>query len=86
MHPRVLFLTMLLAAALSACSRSVPSHLPRTSPASAEAPAAAAAVVGRALREDPPLPGESTEGWSGLDAESAAATHAGHAHGGGHAH
>jgi hypothetical protein len=37
MHPRVLFLTMLLAAALSACSRSVPSHLPRTSPASAEA-------------------------------------------------
>lgn len=87
MHLRTVLLMMLLAAPLGACSRSVPSHFPRTSAASGEAPAGAPAVVGRALRADPPLPGESTDGWVGLDPQSAPAAHVGgHSHGGGHAH
>jgi len=47
-------------------SRSVPASFPNTSPASASAPEASRAPVPRALAEDPPLPGEPTEGWPGL--------------------
>lgn len=45
---------------------SPPSHFSVRSAASPEAPAARAASVGRALHEEPPLPGADTEGWSGL--------------------
>ncbi|MFN7135884.1 MAG: hypothetical protein ACK4N5_27715 [Myxococcales bacterium] len=43
--------------------------VPASSPASAAAEAAPAADVGRALREEPPLPGEPTAGWPGLEEE-----------------
>jgi hypothetical protein len=54
-----------LVAALPACA-SVPSHFSARSAASAESVPAPTADIGRALREDPPLPGAGTEGWAGL--------------------
>ena len=65
-------------------SRSVPASFPSTSAASASAPEASRTSVTRALDEDPPLPGASTEGWPGLRpaAEPAAGGHEQHA--GGH--
>lgn len=60
---------MLFGLSVAACaSRSVPSSFPKTSAASAEAQEAPTARVGVALEQDaPPLPGESTEGWRGLE-------------------
>jgi hypothetical protein len=84
MRTRHLVLLMLLAAPLGACSRSFPSTLPSSSAASSHAAEAPAAVVGRALRGDPPLPGEPTDGWEGL-APSDASPSPTHAHGAGHA-
>lgn len=52
-------------------SSPLPRHLPTSSPASLEAEPVRAAVVRLALDEDPPLPGEASGGWSGLDVEAA---------------
>ncbi len=71
---------------LLGCASSVPSELPPTSPASDTAQPAALPNVGVALREDPPLPGERSDGWPGLPAVSngdMGGMHMGHAgHGG----
>jgi hypothetical protein len=64
--------------ALAGCSRSFPSTFPRSSAASTEAAPARTTVMARALREDPPLPGEPTEGWEGL---APGAPQGGHHHG-----
>ncbi|MDQ3036394.1 MAG: hypothetical protein M3Y87_28610 [Myxococcota bacterium] len=75
-------LLILLAAVLGGCSRSFPSTFPRGSAASLDAPAAPVATVGLALREEPPLPGEPTEGWEALEPSGATApsAHGGHVH------
>lgn len=77
MRTRYLLL-WLLAGALAACSRSFPSTLPQRSAASSEATEAPAAVVGRSIREEVPLPGEPTDGWVGL--ETSESTHGEHVH------
>lgn len=51
--------------ALAGCA-SAPQAYSARSAASLEAPAAPRPVVGRALSEEPPAPGASTEGWAGL--------------------
>lgn len=59
---------MFVGLSVVACaSRSVPMSFPKTSAASPDAEAAPVARVGVALDQDPPLPGESTEGWRGLE-------------------
>lgn len=63
LHCSVLWI--LLSFLLSACGPDVPSSFPRPSPASTSAEEATPAVVGVALREDPPLPGADA-GWVGL--------------------
>ncbi len=50
--------------------RAVPRSFPEASPASRHAVEAKPASVTRALQEDPPLPGESTEQWPGLHPEA----------------
>jgi hypothetical protein len=74
--------------ALGCSSREVPSSFPAGSPASLSAAEAPRAEVARSLREDPPLPGESTDGWAGLEARDTAPAPSAHEHGtdGGHAH
>ena len=42
-----------------------------SSPVAPMAPAGERSEVGRALVEEPPLPGESTEGWTGLEVDHA---------------
>jgi hypothetical protein len=82
-----LFTTLAVAASLSsaACSRDLPSEWPESSPASSSATEVPAAKVTLALDGDPPLPGESAEGWIGLEpANNKPAKHEGH--GGGHHH
>lgn len=61
------FVLVTITAATAACV-SVPSHFSTRSAASIESASAPAADIGRALREDPPPPGASTEGWAGLSA------------------
>lgn len=75
-----LLLTLLWLATLAGCTRSVPTELPRASAASPRGAAAPVARVGRALEEEPPLPGETPEGWEALDQGNrpAAAGHEGH--------
>lgn len=51
----------------AACSRSLPASFPSESAASPEAAPAPAARVGAMLAGDPPLPGEPSAGWPGLD-------------------
>ncbi|MCC6877213.1 MAG: hypothetical protein IT378_23105 [Sandaracinaceae bacterium] len=68
------------AALLLGCTRSMPSSFPRGSAASPEAAEAPRAVVARSLLEEPPLPGESTDGWDGLESPAAADPHGGHRH------
>jgi hypothetical protein len=58
---------LVIALALAACSRSFPANFPRGSAASSEAATPTPTLMARALREDPPLPGESTQGWEGLE-------------------
>jgi hypothetical protein len=71
---------------LTACAtREVPTSFPRDAAASPDAKQAPAAPVGAALAEDPPLPGESTARWPGLDdgqspTDGAADPHAHHHH------
>ncbi len=69
--------------------RSVPASFPASSAASPKAAEAPAPRVGLALAEDPPLPGESTEGWYGLGPDPGAGGghdqhqhHQHHGHGG----
>ena len=57
---------------------SPPSHFSVHSAASADAPAAPTATVAIALREEPPLPGGATEGWSGLAVGAGASGHMHH--------
>lgn len=86
MRTRYVVVLALLAAPLGACSRSFPSTFPPSSAASSQAAEAPAAVVGRALVQEPPLPGEPTDGWIGLEpdaAQPASQVHSAHAaHGG----
>lgn len=82
MRTRLVKFLIVLAALLGACTRSVPSRFPSSSAASTDAAEAPIATVGIALREDPPLPGESTEGWEALEptTSSEAPAHGGHVH------
>lgn len=67
MTTRPALLAIVAAALLGACTRSLPSSFPTTSAASRSAEHAPAGLVGRSLREDPPLPGEPTAGWEALE-------------------
>lgn len=64
---------------LLACTRAVPTEFPSSSAASADARPGRTSDVGIALRGDPPLPGEPTEGWPGLEEEPRQGGHH-HAH------
>lgn len=57
-----------LVTVVGCASRTVPDTFPHASPASTHAPELPPARVDRALSGDPPLPGQSTEGWPGLRA------------------
>lgn len=78
MRIRTLSLLFATIAALAGCTRSFPSTLPSTSAASSQAYEGTPAVVGLALREEPPLPGESMDGWEAL--EPPAPAQGGHVH------
>ncbi len=79
-------LLLITALAIAGCSRSVATTFPPSSAASLEAEEGRAARVGRAIEEEPPLPGERREGWEALEqGESAPVDHSGHG-GHGHAH
>jgi hypothetical protein len=71
-------------AATGCAPHGVPPNLPRSSVASPEGGEAAPARVTLALDEDPPLPGEVTEGWRGLRGDDDASKSAEHDHHGGH--
>ncbi|AUX39389.1 hypothetical protein SOCE26_007800 [Sorangium cellulosum] len=59
---------LLLAVALAGCApRSLPASFPASSAASPRAAEAQPPRIGVALAEDPPLPGEPTRGWVGLE-------------------
>ncbi|WP_437677538.1 hypothetical protein [Sorangium sp. So ce131] len=59
---------LLIAAALAGCApRSLPASFPASSAASWRAAEAPSPRIGVALAEDPPLPGEPTRGWVGLE-------------------
>ena len=69
--------------ALSACGgRSVPSRFPARSAASPEACEAPVDDPTVALTSDPPLPGEDTGAWRGLDPDAgpSASAQGGHVH------
>lgn len=88
--PRPSTLLPLLVGLLAACSRRVPDS-PPSSPLSHEAASAPVLSVDVAMSSDPPLPGESREGWSGLPEPERGDHHHHHGHGapskaGGHAH
>jgi hypothetical protein len=72
-----LVVAALLAGACS--SREVPATFASSSPASLSAAEAPHAEVARALREDPPLPGAPSTGWSGLESADPGAG-SGHQH------
>ncbi len=74
---RILLLSLTLTAA---CSPTLPARFPESSAASSEAEAAPVTPVGRALREEPPLPGEPQTGWEGLEDGESTPTHGGHVH------
>lgn len=86
MRTRVLAIALLATSAIG-CSRSVPAVFPSSSAASLDADEGRAARVGRAIVEEPPLPGETREGWEGLEQGDAdAPDHSGHHGHGGHGH
>ncbi|AUX28690.1 MULTISPECIES: hypothetical protein [Sorangium] len=63
---------LMLVVALAGCApRSVPASFPASSAASPQAAEAPSPRIGVALAEDPPLPGEPTAGWVGLEPASA---------------
>jgi hypothetical protein len=86
--PRVFSLAAFALLLVACATRSVASHTPPRSAASEVAPEASAAVLTTSLTGDPPLPGEPSAGWVGLEpaagaAAAAADPHAGHrGHGG----
>jgi hypothetical protein len=63
----LVFGAALIGSSAAACSRSAPASFPTGSAASLDAAEAPAARVGAVLAGDPPLPGEPTAGWPGLD-------------------
>ena len=69
------FLSAAAAAALSTgcATRALPLSFPATAAASPSAAAGTIAAVDGSLRADPPLPGESTAGWPGLEEPGTAA-------------
>ncbi|MCB9596482.1 MAG: hypothetical protein H6719_27410 [Sandaracinaceae bacterium] len=69
-----------LALALVGCSRELPTTFPSGSAASLDEPEAPVASVGVALEQEPPLPGEPSSGWEGLQRDAGAASHGGHDH------
>jgi hypothetical protein len=69
--------SILLALVAIGCSYP-PSSFPVRSAASPEATAAPSPLVARAVMEEPPLPGQPLEGWSGLGAAPTSDPHAGH--------
>jgi hypothetical protein len=86
--PRVLTRAAFALLLVACATRSVPTHTPRRSAASEAAPEASAAVLTTSFAGDPPLPGEPSAGWVGLDSGNGAAAgsvdpHHGHrGHGG----
>ena len=81
MRNRILRLTARVWAArmllvLTGCApRAVPTAFPLTSAASPRAVEAPQSPVAIALREEPPLPGEPTEAWTGLAEPSPSQAH-----------
>ncbi len=72
----------LVVAFSAACApRSVPERFPVESAASDVAAPGPLAAVTVALREDPPLPGEPSEGWAGLEAYPSGSPAHHHEHG-----
>ncbi len=70
-------ITVAIGLLLGGCAtRQRPTSYPSTSAASEEATAAPPATVGRYVREEPPLPGEPSDGWPGLDAQKVEGRHA----------
>jgi hypothetical protein len=66
-------LVLLLAAGLTGCAtRALPAAFPAHAAASTAAQPAPEAKVTTALRGEPPLPGNDTSEWSGLEASEAA--------------
>jgi hypothetical protein len=65
--PRVLSRAAFALLLVACATRSVPTHTPRRSAASEAAPEASAAVLTTSLTGDPPLPGEPSAGWVGLE-------------------
>jgi hypothetical protein len=67
--------------ALACGGPALPSPMPSRSAASLDALEAPRATVTRALDEEPPLPGESVEGWPGLAHSSEEPAREEHHHG-----
>lgn len=65
---RAVWIALAATAPLSACApRAFPTSFPPASAASPEAEAAPEARLGEMLQNEPPLPGEPTERWRGLE-------------------
>ena len=77
---RVLSLSVALATLLLPACVGAPSRFSARSAASPEAAEGPRVQIGRALTEEPPLPGASTEGWVGLAAPSSGGMPMGHMH------
>jgi hypothetical protein len=76
------YVSVLSALALAACaSRPLHPEFPSSSAASPDEVAPPPDAVAVSLEADPPLPGEPTEGWLGLEPEPGSSGHAHHGHG-----
>lgn len=73
-------LALAAALLLGACSRELPSEWPDSSAVAIHAEPAPPATVTLALDSDPPLPGEPSEGWIGLERPDTGAAHEHHPH------
>jgi len=82
----VLALLATLSALVGCAPRALPASFPSSSAASPNAPEAPPPRIGVALLEDPPPPGESTEGWYGLEPEPRKSNERSHHHSHGHSH
>lgn len=81
MNPRpTLALALSVALSASCGGRSVPSRFPAQSAASPEACEAPVDDPTVALTSDPPLPGETTGAWRGLDPDAGTPAQGGHDH------
>ncbi len=90
MSPRSLALsTWALTVLALSCATSVPARFPRGSAAAEDTPPAPLPSAATALRADPPLPGQGSAGWPGLEdgdaggVEGMAMSGMGHHHHGG---